>query len=610
MGLYNKLPDDIGEVDVIIAGGKYRHSGTTACVVASRLSDAYPDISILMIEGGQNNANYPTIAHPAFFLTHLAPGSSTSLFYKTKKSAAVADRELILPSGGVLGGGSSTNFMMYSRAQKSDYDSWGVPGWSGADMLPYLKKFETYHGKDEKNVHGNDGPIHISRGTYGSRRIEDEFIASAAKVGWSEVQDVQDLETVNTVGRAYRYISPDGWRQDAATCYLHPRLNDGKHPNLHVLVETQVKRILFDNNKAVGVEFRHNPAFGGNASQIQTVKARRLVIASCGACGTPSLLERSGMGDPKVLQAAGVPLVVESPGVGNGYEDHHLVLYPYLNSLDPTDTLDALVYGRMGSPEELIKDHHPMLGWNAQEVQGKVRPTDAEAAALGPEFKKAWDREFKDHPEKPMVIFTVVGGFPGDPSLATGGPGLAISTFTAYPFSQGHIHITGPQLEDPLDFETGFFADPGGLDIKKHVWTYKKQREVMRRMPSYRGEMAACHPPFAPGSGAASISLADGPLPADAPDIEYSAEDDAVIEKWLRENVSTTWHSLGTCKMLPRDQNGVVDANLGVYGAERLKIADMSIVPRNVAANTNSTALAIGEKAADIFIKELRMGLE
>ncbi|KAL2134998.1 hypothetical protein VTI74DRAFT_10133 [Chaetomium olivicolor] len=135
MGLYNKLPDDSQEVDVIIAYG-----GTTACVVASRLAAAYPDMSILMIEGGRNNANVPTIMHPAYFLAHLAPDSTTNLFYKTKKSAALANRELILPSTGVLGGGSSTNLMVYSQAQKSDFDSWGVPGWSGADMLPYLKK--------------------------------------------------------------------------------------------------------------------------------------------------------------------------------------------------------------------------------------------------------------------------------------------------------------------------------------------------------------------------------------------------------------------------------------------------------------------------------------
>ncbi|KAK4104041.1 GMC oxidoreductase [Parathielavia hyrcaniae] len=431
-------------------------------------------------------------------------------------------------------------------------------------------------------------------------------------MGWPEVEDAQDLDTVNTVGRAYRYISPDGKRQDAATCYLHPLLDDGKHPNLHVLVESQATRILFDGNnkRAVRVEFRPNPAFGGDAAERSTVRARKLVVASSGACGTPSLLERSGVGDPEILQAAGVPLVASVPGVGDGYEDHHLSAYPYLNSLDAADTLDALIYGRMGSPEELIKAGHPMLGWNAQEVQGKVRPSDAEAAALGPQFKAAWDREFKDQPEKPMAVFTVIAGFSGDPTtVATGVPGLTMSTFTVYPFSRGHIHITGPQLDDPLDFETGFLADPGGLDVKKQMWAYKKQRELARRMPCYRGELAAGHPPFAPGSRAACVRLDDEDngrlLPADAPDIEYAPEDDAVLEKWLRENVGTTWHSLGTCKMAPRDRGGVVDAGLGVYGVEGLRIADLSIVPRNVAANTNNTALAIGEKAADIFLGEL-----
>lgn len=126
-------------------------------------------------------------------------------------------------------------------------------------------------------------------------------------------------------------------------------------------------------------------------------------------------------------------------------------------------------------------------------------------------------------------------------------------------------------------------------------------------MPSYRGEMAHSHPPFVTRSKAANVEL-DGPLPADVPDIEYSADDDAVLEKWLHNNVGTTWYALGTCKMLPRDQNGVVDGSLSVYGVEGLKVADPSIVPRNVAANTNNTALAVGERAADIFIEELGLG--
>ena len=202
----------------------------------------------------------------------------------------------------------------------------------------------------------------------------------------------------------------------------------------------------------------------------------------------------------------------------------------------------------------------------------------------------------------------IASSFPG---LPTGPPRqyFSCSTFTPYPYSRGHLHITSTDLDAPLDFATGFFADKGDVDIKKLVWAYKKQREIVRRMDIYRGESAALHPPFAAGSDAAvTQEPLDGPPPEDVPDIVYTAEDDAVLEQWLRDNVGTTWHSLGTCKMAPQKDGGVVDANLSVYGVQGLKIADLSVPPANVGANTANTAFMIGEKAADIFIKELGLG--
>ena len=131
-------------------------------------------------------------------------------------------------------------------------------------------------------------------------------------------------------------------------------------------------------------------------------------------------------------------------------------------------------------------------------------------------------------------------------------------------------------------------------------------------MKTFRGELKAGHPAFPAGSKAALLEEADGPTVAASAgaeaSIEYGPEDEAILEKWLRENINTTWHSLGTCKMAPRDQHGVVDASLSVYGVAGLKIADLSIAPENVGANTNTTALMIGEKAADIFIRELGLG--
>jgi alcohol oxidase len=128
---------------------------------------------------------------------------------------------------------------------------------------------------------------------------------------------------------------------------------------------------------------------------------------------------------------------------------------------------------------------------------------------------------------------------------------------------------------------------------------------MFRRMSIYRGELASSHPKFTKGSTAAVVEKADGPVPDDCR-VKYTEEDDRIIDKHVCQIVSTTWHSPGTCKMAPRDKGGV-DASLSVYGIGGLKVADLSVPPENVGANTNNTALMIGEKAADIFIKELKL---
>lgn len=168
-----------------------------------------------------------------------------------------------------------------------------------------------------------------------------------------------------------------------------------------------------------------------------------------------------------------------------------------------------------------------------------------------------------------------------------------MANYTAYPYSRGSIHVTGPANDDPLDFDVGYFSDPGDLDLKKQVWAYKKQREITRRTNMYRGELAVGHPTFPAGSKAAVAEhIPDTGLDVqDIQDLEYSAEDDKAIEQFLRERVQTTWHSLGTCKMAPRDEMGVVDGSLSVYGVRGLKVVDLSIPPENVGANTNNVSL-------------------
>jgi alcohol oxidase len=225
------------------------------------------------------------------------------------------------------------------------------------------------------------------------------------------MEDLQNLDANNGVQRWLRYISPEGQRQDAAHTYLHPKLQSSGYPNLHVVVESQVHRVIFEGKKAVGVEFRRNPAFQASTSLTQTpmrtIKARKMVVVSCGACGTPPVLERSGIGSSEVLERAGVSVIEDLPGVGHDYQDHNLVLYPYKTSLDPGETIDGILSGR-ADVGALLENKDPILGWNGIDISAKIRPTDDDVAALGPEFKAAWEKDFKDSPARPLMLMGLV----------------------------------------------------------------------------------------------------------------------------------------------------------------------------------------------------------
>ena len=375
---------------------------------------------------------------------------------------------------------------------------------------------------------------------------------------------------------------------------------------------------MFDDSKrATGIEYiptpSSQPEIGLSISKVSTVSAKRLVVVSAGALSTPSILERSGVGRKEVLSKLNIPVVSDLPDVGEHYQDHNLVLYPYKSASTADQTLDALLSGRKDFGAA-VAAQDPMLGWNAIDVCSKIRPTDAEIADMGSDFQKAWDADFKDRPSKPVMLTGVVQSFLGDPKVlpqsedGTTQQYCSVGAYTAYPYSRGNIHITSTDVKTPASFNTGFFSHPA--DIKQQLWAYKKQREFYRRTDAYRGELEMGHPKFPAGSKAA---LHDGPVaefssPADRaalPPLEYSAEDDAAIEQHLRDNVATTWHSMGTCRMGPREKGGVVDADLNVYGVEGLKLVDLSICPGNVGANTNNTALLVGEKGADIISRDL-----
>lgn len=279
--------------------------------------------------------------------------------------------------------------------------------------LVNMNQLETYHGSGTLESHGFSGPIHVSHGGYKTEHAAEEYIRAAESYASLPLsKDMQSLDANNCCERSLRYVSPEGTRQDAAHAYLHPKLRDGEHPNLHVLVETKIVRVLFDaDDRACGVEVTPNPDFHLETSVTKhprlSIKARRLVVVSCGANGTPSVLERSGIGAREVLESAGVPVMVDLPGVGSNLQDHHLTLLPFKTALGPRETGDFLISGRVQA-EDLIKGKDNILGWNMVEVGVKMQPTEAEAATFDPDLLAAWEQDFKSKPNRPLMLMATI----------------------------------------------------------------------------------------------------------------------------------------------------------------------------------------------------------
>jgi len=598
------MTEQIKEVDIIFAGG-----GTAACVAAGRLAAANPGLEILVVEQGPNNLNNPMVVTPALFMAHLAPDSKTATFWKGNKSSALNGRSPIVPTGQVLGGGSSINFMMYTRASASDFDDWKTPGWGSKDLLPLLRKMETYHLATGRETHGYSGPLNISYADHYAE-VAQQYLDVITQQGVPLVEDKMDLKTGHGCQRWAKWIDPaTGRRQDAAHRYIHPQ-SDNK--SLHIMTETKIVRVVFDGTKATGVEVVANKQQNADADQTtRTITARKVVVVSSGALGTPLVLQRSGIGASDRLEKAGVKTVVELPGVGATYEDHNLVLFPFFVPSD-TLTIDPILNQEPGIMEQFMPQFLQGKGFlttNTLDAGSKIRPTAEELKQLGPEFGEVWKKYFEDKPDKPVMLQAVINGFLGPrDAIPEGSRMLMIGNYSGYPISRGHVYLTSSDPYAEPDFETGFLDKRADLDI--HIWAYKKARETVRRMPHYRGEYAPLHPQFPEGSAAASVKL-DGPCVAsEVKDLVYTAEDDAAIEAYMRQMIETTWHSVGTVPMKSKDEQGCVDARLNVYGTQNLKVADLSIIPGNVGANTNSTAMLVGEKAAVLIAEDLGLKLE
>ncbi|KAK7471925.1 hypothetical protein VKT23_000027 [Stygiomarasmius scandens] len=596
--------------DIIFAGG-----GAAACLAAGRLVAADPNLKILIVEAGEHTKNLDTHIQPARYFSHLAPTSKTVTFNVGKPSDKIGGRSLVTPSGRCLGGGSSVNFTMYTRGSASDYDDWETvhenPGWGSKDLLPLMKKTETYQVKPGEPTHGYSGPIKVSwGGTFTNVGAQFLDVANAIDKDRGPIDDVNGLYHCNGYGKWQKWIDGDtGRRSDVPHHFIY---NQEHNKNLVIFTGQKVKRIIFEGNKAIGLEYVGDTVLRPDADQaVKTVYASKLVVVSGGAFGSPTILERSGIGSKDILERNGVPVRVDLPGVGENYQDHNVCFVPYQASED-AETLDALFRGEKEEVDKWLKlwpKGQGLMAHNGMDAGIKMRPTAEDLKELGPVFEHRWKTYFENAPDKPVIWVGACSCFLGDITVAPPRKYYSVGYFTEYPVSTGSVHITsGSDANAPHDFDTGFLTDPA--DVATLRWGYKKAREIARRMDIYRGEYLPSHPQFTSTSSAFCKENQAGPIPLDAPMINYSAEDEKILEEFNKQFVQTAWHSLGTCAMKPRSKGGVVDSRLNVYGVTNLKVGDISIAPGNVGANTYSTAMTIGEKTAVLIAEDLGINLE
>ncbi|KZT56112.1 GMC oxidoreductase [Calocera cornea HHB12733] len=443
----------VKEVDVIVCGG-----GPAGCIVAGRLAYADPNLQVMLIEAGANNRDDPWVYRPGIYVRNMQQNGindKATFYVDTMESSHMHGRKAIVPCANILGGGSSINFQMYTRASASNWDDFKAEGWKAKDLVPLMKRLENYQKPCNNDTHGYNGPIAISNGRQITTLAQD-FLRALEAVGVSFSDDIQDLDTAHGVEIWAKYINRQtGHRSDAATAYVYSVMD--VQSNLHLRTNIKVSHVIFEGNKAVGVAYV--PAKGcTNLGKIKEtiVRARKMVIISSGTLGTPQILERSGVGSAQLLKSLNIKVVSDLPGVGEQYQDHYTTLthkhapisigLVYRVSNDSVTTNDFL-RGDKATQDKLFKQwevspEKALLSSNHIDAGFKIRPTEEELKEMGPEFNKLWDSYFKDKPDKPVMFSSIVSGAYADHTLLPPGKYITMFQYLEYPASCGKTGST------------------------------------------------------------------------------------------------------------------------------------------------------------------------
>jgi len=530
--------------DFIVTG-----AGSAGCVLAARLSESGRHRVLLLEAGGKDT--YPWIHIPlGYAKTFVNP--RVNWMYDSEPEPNLNDRIMYQPRGKVLGGTSSINGMVYMRGNHADYDEWrqrGCEGWDWESVLPYFRKAEdNERGADD--LHGSGGPLHVSDQPY-KWPIAERMLQACIEAG---IPPNPDFNGAKQEGCGYyQTTTKDRRRWSTAVAYLRPAR---KRANLVVRTNAHATRVLVENGRAVGVEFRTQRG-------LETARARSDVIVSGGAYGSPQLLLLSGIGPAQHLHDMGVAVVHDLPGVGSNLHDHFNSYCTY--RISESISLNELNYSTWRKVKAGV-----------QYAMNRSGPMSGNGLYVGAFVKsdKALER-----PDLQINLFawsTVERTRAGIVSHPF--PGFSLSPVHLRPEGRGTVRLKSPDPLAPPEIRFNFLRSD--YDIRALIIGMRICRNIARQN-ALRGLV----------------------MSETLPGLNVSTDEQLTAD--IRARGVSNLHPVGSCGM-GHGPNAVVDPRLRVHGIRGLRVVDASVMPSIIAGNTNAPTIMIAEKASDMILEDAK----
>ncbi|KAF9456068.1 alcohol oxidase [Collybia nuda] len=576
------IPTNV-QFDFIIVGG-----GTAGNVVANRLTEN-PKVQVLVLEAGPSDDGV-LLSQVPYFSAELVAPSQYEWNYTTTTQPGLSGRAVPYPRGHILGGSSSTNWLVYTRGSSEDYDRYakvtGDLGWSWKNLYPYFKKSERWTapvdnhdttGQFTPSVHGYSGEVGVSLSGSPSA-IDSQVITASSQLG-GPFKFNQDMNSGNEIGLGWvQSTIKGGSRSSSSTAYLAPQFIARK--NLWVVVNAQVSRVLQTSRTADSVDanadgtadatgfvplFRSVEFRNSAGGPLKTLTATREVILSAGAVGTPHILLNSGIGNSNSLTSLGIRPIVNLPDVGENLSDHPVVATAwFVNSTDTTDNFrrggqlldDVLQQWQTTKTGPLVNPILNHLGF--ARISGSLAPQPDTAAG----------------PNSPHYEYIVANGGPPGPTPPTGNF-MTMVTVLVSPSSRGSIKL---RSNNPFDSPV---IDPALLKTTTDKLAMRASLKAATNFvtaPVWNGYIMNRAGAFA------------------------DATTDAKLDSFIAANTGTLFHPVGTARMSPKGaSNGVTDPDLRVKKVSGLRIVDLSVLPFVPAGHTVASAYVVGERASDLI---------